>query len=120
MAHRIAGRKLGRPTDHRLALFRNLVTDLLRHEKIITTQAKAKEVRGLAERVITMGKRGDLSSRRRALGYVYDKKVVEKVFDELAPRYASRPGGYSRIVKLGPRQGDGAAKAQLELVEGHS
>ncbi|MDO8614198.1 MAG: 50S ribosomal protein L17 [Dehalococcoidia bacterium] len=120
MAHRIAGRKLGRPTDHRLALFRNLVTDLLRHEKIITTQAKAKEVRGLAERVITMGKRGDLHSRRRALGYVYDKKVVEKVFDELAPRYASRPGGYSRIVKLGPRQGDGAAMAQLELVEGQS
>ena len=118
MAHRIAGRKLGRPTDHRLALFRNLVTDLLRHEKIITTEAKAKEVRGLAERIITMGKRGDLYSRRRALGYVYDKKVVEKVFDELAPRYAERPGGYSRIVKLGPRQGDGAHMAQLELVEG--
>jgi len=117
LAHRIDGRKLGRPTDHRLALFRNLVTDLLRHEKIITTEAKAKEVRGLAERVITMGKRGDLHARRRAMGFVYDKKVVEKVFDELGPRYASRPGGYSRMVKLGPRLGDGARMAQLELVE---
>ncbi len=117
MAHRINGRKLGRPTDHRLALFRNLVTDLLKHEKIITTEAKAKEVRGFAERIITMGKRGDLHARRRALGYVYDKKVVEKVFDDLASRYATRPGGYSRIVKLGPRLGDGARMAQLELVE---
>ena len=116
MAHRIDGRKLGRPTDHRLALFRNLVTDLLRHEKIITTEAKAKEVRGLAERIITMGKRGDLNSRRRALGFVYDKKVVEKVFDELGPRYAGRPGGYSRLVKIGPRLGDGARMAQLELI----
>lgn len=116
MAHRIDGRKLGRPTDHRLAMFRNLITDLLRYEKIITTEAKAKEVRGLAERVITMGKRGDLHSRRRALGVVYDKKVVEKVFDDLGPRYANRPGGYSRMVKLGPRQGDGARMAQLELI----
>ena len=117
MAHRVAGRKLGRPTDHRLALFRNLVTDLLRYEKIITTEAKAKEVRGMAERVITLGKRGDLHARRQALRFVYDKKVVVKVFDDLAPRYEGRPGGYSRIVKLGPRQGDGAHMAQLELVE---
>lgn len=117
MAHRIAGRKLGRPTDHRLALFRNLVTDLLRHEKIITTEAKAKEVRGFAERVITLGKRGDLHARRQALGFVYDKKVVDKLFGELGPRYSNRPGGYSRIVKLGPRLGDGARMAQLELVE---
>ena len=116
MAHRVDGRKLGRPTDHRLALFRNLVTDLLRHEKIITTEAKAKEVRGLAERVITLGKRGDLHSRRQALGFVYNKNVVAKVFDELAVRYAGRPGGYSRIVKLGPRQGDGARMAMLELL----
>ena len=118
MAHRVAGRKLGRPTDHRLALFRNLVTDLLRYEKIITTEAKAKEVRGMAERVITLGKRGDLHARRQALRFVYDKKVVVKVFDELAPRYEGRPGGYSRIVKLGPRQGDGARMAQLELLRG--
>lgn len=117
MAHRIDGRKLGRPTDHRLAMFRNLVTDLLRHEKIITTEAKAKEVRGLAEKVITLGKRGSLHSRRQALGFVYDGKVVAKVFDDLAVRYADRPGGYSRIVKLGFRQGDGAHMAQLELVE---
>ena len=117
MAHRIDGRKLGRPTDHRLALFRNLVTDLLKHERIITTEAKAKEVRGLAERMITLGKRCDLSSRRRVLGYVYDKDIVRKVFDELGPRYADRPGGYSRIVKLGARRGDGARMAQLELIE---
>jgi large subunit ribosomal protein L17 len=120
MAHRIDGRKLGRPTDHRLALFRNLVTDLLRYEKIITTEAKAKEVRGLAEKVITWGKRGDLHARRQALRIVYDKKVVVKVFDELAPRYSQRPGGYTRIIKLGPRQGDGARMAQLELVEAQS
>ena len=116
MAHRVDGRKLGRATDHRLALFRNLVTDLLRYEKIITTEAKAREVRGLAERVITLGKRGDLPARRRAMGFVYDKKVVEKVFGELGARYATRPGGYSRMIKLGPRQGDGARMAQLELV----
>ena len=120
MAHRIDGRKLGRPTDHRLALFRNLVTDLLKHERIITTEAKAKEIRGMAERVITLGKRGDLHARRQALSYVYDKSVVAKVFDELAPRYAGRPGGYSRIVKAGPRRGDGASMAVLELVEGRA
>jgi len=116
LAHRIDGRKLGRATDHRLALFRNLVTDLLRYEKIITTEAKAREVRGLAERIITLGKRNDLPARRRAMGFVYDKKVVQKVFDELGPRFASRPGGYSRMVKLGLRQGDGARMAQLELI----
>ena len=116
MAHRIDGRKLGRATDHRMALFRNLVTDLLKHERIITTEAKAREVRGLAEKMITLGKRGDLHARRRALGYIYDKKIVEKVFDDLAPRYADRPGGYSRMVKIGQRLGDGARMAQLELV----
>lgn len=117
MAHRVDGRKLGRPTDHRLALFRNLVTDLLKYEKIITTEAKAKEVKGMAEKIITLGKRGDLHARRQAMRFVYDKKVVEKVFDELAPRYADRPGGYSRLIKIGPRLGDGAAMAQLQLVE---
>jgi large subunit ribosomal protein L17 len=116
MAHRIAGRKLGRPTDHRLAMFRNLVTDLLRYEKIITTEAKAKEVRGFADRMITLGKKGDLTARRQALRFVYDKKVVEKVFADLGPRYATRPGGYTRIIKLEPRVGDGAHMAQLELV----
>ena len=116
MAHRIAGRKLGRPTDHRLALFRNLVTDLLRYEKVITTEAKAKEMRGFAERMITLGKRGDLAARRRALGFVYDKSVVEKIFGDLAERYADRPGGYTRVIKLGPRDGDAARMAQIELV----
>ena len=117
MRHRIAGRKLSRPTAHRLALYRNLVADLFRHEKIITTEAKAKEVRGLAEKMITLGKEGSLSSRRRALAFVTDKKLVDKIFNQLAPRYAERPGGYTRLVKLGPRLGDGAPMAQLEMVE---
>jgi len=117
MRHQIAGRKLGRPAAHRWALYRNLVTDLLRYEKIVTTEAKAKEARGLAEKVITLGKEGGLSSRRRALTFVTDKKIVDKVFGELAPRYAERPGGYTRITKLGPRLGDRAPMCQLALVE---
>ncbi len=117
MRHRVAGRTLGRPTGHRRAMYRNLVTDLLRYEKITTTEAKAKEVRGLAEKMITLGKEGGLHSRRQALSFILDKKVTEKVFDELAPRYAERPGGYTRITKLGPRLGDGAAMVQLELLK---
>jgi large subunit ribosomal protein L17 len=117
MAHAIAGRKLGRSPDHRLAMFRNQVTDLLRHGKIVTTEAKAKEVRSIAEKVITLGRQGTLHSRRRALRIVSDKDVLKKIFDELGPRYADRPGGYTRIVKLGSRQGDGARMAQLELVQ---
>lgn len=117
MRHQITGRKLGRTTAHRLALYRNLVTDLLKYEKIVTTEAKAKEVRGLAEKMITLGKEGTLSSRRRALTFVTDKKVVEKLFDTLATRYMERPGGYTRLFKLGPRVGDGAPMAKLELVE---
>jgi large subunit ribosomal protein L17 len=117
MAHRIAGRKLSRATDHRLALYRNLVTDLLRYERIITTEAKAREARSFADKMITLGKRGDLHSRRRAIAFIYDRKVVDKVFSDLGPRYASRPGGYTRMVKLEPRPGDGAKMAQLELVE---
>jgi large subunit ribosomal protein L17 len=97
-------------------LFRNLVTDLLNYEKVRTTEAKAKEVRGLAERMITLGKEGSLHSRRQALSFVIDEKVVEKVFSDLAPRYAERPGGYTRITKIGPRLGDGAPMVQLELV----
>ncbi len=116
MRHKVAGRKLGRSSSHRRALYRNLVTDLLGYEKIITTEAKAKEVRGLAEKMITLGKDGGLHSRRRALSFIIDKKVTEKLFSEIAPRYAERPGGYTRIVKLGPRLGDGAAMVQLELV----
>ena len=116
MAHRVAGRKLGRATDHRLALFRNQVTDLLKHEKLITTEAKAREVRSFADKIITLGKRGDLAARRQAMRFVYDKAVVEKVFRDLAPRYQGRPGGYTRLIKLVPRMGDGARMAQLQLV----
>jgi large subunit ribosomal protein L17 len=116
MRHKIAGRRLGRSAPHRRALFRGLVSDLLRYEKIRTTEAKAKEVRGLAEKMITLGKDGGLHARRQALRFIADPNVVKKVFDELAPRYADRHGGYTRIVKLGRRWGDGAAVAQLELI----
>ncbi|MBE9513036.1 MAG: 50S ribosomal protein L17 [Chloroflexi bacterium] len=117
MRHRVAGRKLGRPSGHRRAMYRNLVTDLLGYEKITTTEAKAKEVRSLAERMITLGKKGGLQARRQALLFVLDVKMVEKIFSDLAPRYTERNGGYTRITKLGPRLGDGAAMARLELVE---
>ncbi len=117
MRHKVAGRKLGRTSSHRRAMYRNLVTDLLGYEKIITTEAKAKEVRGLAEKMITLGKEGGLHSRRQALAFIIDEKVVEKVFTELASKYAERPGGYTRITKLGPRLGDGAAMVQFELVK---
>src|SRR3989337_1021515 len=103
MRHQVKSRRFERPTDQRLAMFRGLVTDLLRYEQIKTTEAKAKTVRGLAEKMITLGKSGTLASRRRVLGYVYDKHVANKVFEELSTRYADRPGGYTRIVKLGPR-----------------
>ena len=117
MRHKIAGRKLGRSSAHRKALFRNLVTDLLNHEKITSTEAKAKEIRGLAEKMITLGKKGGLTSRRQALAFIIDEKIAAKVFDELAPRYAERPGGYTGLIKLGPRPGDGAPMARIELVE---
>jgi large subunit ribosomal protein L17 len=117
MRHKVKGRKFDRPGDERAALFRNLVADLMRHERLKTTEAKAKEVRPIAERMITLGKDGTLHARRQALAYINDKDVVKKLFDEVAPRFASRPGGYTRIVKLGPRNGDGALMAQLELVE---
>ena len=117
MRHGVSGRKLSRSSGHRRALYRNLVTDLLGYGKIVTTEAKAKEVRGLAERMITLGKDGGLNARRQALSFIIDAKVVDKVFAELAPRYAERPGGYTRIVKLGPRLGDAAPMVQLELVE---
>ncbi len=116
MRHSVAGRKIG-SKGHRRALYRSLVTDLLKHEKIITTEAKAKEVRSLAEEMITLGKKGGLHSFRQALTFIIEEDIVKKVFAELAPRYAQRPGGYTRIVKLGPRLGDGAPMAQLSLVE---
>jgi large subunit ribosomal protein L17 len=114
--HRFAGRKLGRPTDHRLALYRNLATDLLRYEKIRTTEAKAKEVRQLAEEMITKAKSGTLHARRQVLAELYDPTVVDKLFATLAPRFQDRPGGYTRIIRIGPRKGDAAPMVQLELV----
>jgi len=117
MRHRVAGKKLGRPTGHRIAMYRNLVTDLLDYEKITTTEAKAKEVRSLTEKIITLGKKGGLHSRRQALSFTLDEKIAEKIFTELAPRYAERPGGYTRITKLERRLGDGAPMVQLELVK---
>lgn len=98
-------------------MYRNLVTDLLKHEKITTTEAKAKEVCGLAEKMIGLGKKGGLHSLRQVTAFVLDKQVADKVFTALASRYAERPGGYTRLTKLGPRLGDGAAMVQLELVE---
>ena len=117
MGRKISGRKLARSSGHRRAMYRNLVTDLLNYEKIATTEAKAKQVRGLADKMITLGKEGGLHSRRQALAFIFSKKVTDKVFGELAARYAERPGGYTRATKLGPRQGDGAAMAQVELVK---
>ena len=117
MRHKISGRKLDRPSAHRKAMYRNLVTDLLGYDQIVTTEAKAKEVRGLAEKMITLGKEGGLHSRRQALSFILDQKVTEKLFTELASRYAERLGGYTRIIKLGPRLGDGAAMVKLELVK---
>ncbi|MBE0618522.1 MAG: 50S ribosomal protein L17 [Proteobacteria bacterium] len=117
MRHKISGRKLGRSSAHRKALFRNMVTSLFEHGRIQTTDAKAKEVRRVAEKLITLGKRGDLHARRLVLAYVRDKGVVAKLFEELSPRYALRPGGYTRILKLGTRRGDGAPVSVLELVQ---
>ena len=117
MRHRVAGRNLSRSSAHRKALYRNLVTDLLRYEKITTTEAKAREARGLAEKVITLGRKGTLHDRRQALAFVSDDDVVRKVFEVLAKRYAERAGGYTRLLKLGPRLGDGAPMARLELME---
>ena len=117
MRHNVAGRSLSRDSGHRKALYRNLVTALLKHEKIVTTEAKAKEIRGMAEKMITLGKQGGLPSYRRALAFIIDKKVTEKIFSELGPRYKERVGGYTRIVKLEPRLGDNAPMVQLELVK---
>ncbi len=117
MRHRVAGRKLSRPTGHRLALYRNLITDLVRYERIRTTEAKAKEIQAQVEKVITLGKRGDLHARRLAAEQLYDGRLVEKLFGDLAERYQDRPGGYTRVIKLGPRLGDAAPRAVIELVQ---
>jgi large subunit ribosomal protein L17 len=117
MRHAKTGRRLGRKTSHREAMFRNLVTSFLNHEKITTTDAKAKEIRIVAEKMITLGKRGDLHALRQAASYIREKSVVTKLFSTIAPRYKDRPGGYTRIVKLGIRQGDTAPVSLIELVE---
>ena len=109
-------RKLGRETAHRKAMLRNLVTDLFREGRITTTECRAKEARREAEKMITLAKRGDLHARRQALAFIYDETVVAKLFDEIAPKYADRNGGYTRILKLGPRRGDNSEAVYLELV----
>ncbi len=116
MRHKVKGKKLRRPTDHRRALLRNLVTSLLEKERIKTTLAKAKAARPLAEKMITLGKKDTLHSRRLALKFIFKKEAVKKLFEEVGPRFSQRPGGYTRIVKLGPRSGDGAEMAMFELV----
>ena len=117
MRHGKAGRRLGRKTSHREAMFRNMVTSLLDHGKITTTDAKAKEIRVVAERMITLGKRGDLHSMRLASSVIREKAVVSKLFSTIAPCYKERLGGYTRIIKLGIRQGDAAPLSLIELVE---
>ena len=116
MRHRKKGRQLGRQTKHRRALFRNLVTSLLDHERIETTEAKAKELRGFADRMITLGKEGTLPARRRALGFLQSKAVVSKLFDDVAGRFKDRSGGYTRIIKTRRRIGDGGELVAIELV----
>lgn len=117
MRHRMSGRKLNRTSAHRKAMFSNMAASLLRHEQISTTLPKAKELRGIADKMITLGKRGDLHARRQALSFLQDKEVVAKLFDGLADRYKDRPGGYTRVLKAGFRYGDAAPMAVIELVD---
>lgn len=124
MRHQVAGRKLGRPSDQRTALRRSLITELIRHERIQTTEAKARAIRGEAEKLITLAKKGlqagdakAVHARRLAAARLNDPEMVKKLFDEIAPRYEERPGGYTRIYKLGFRQGDAAEMVLLELIE---
>ena len=118
MRHRVHARKLGRDQSHRKAMYRNLVTSLLEHERVETTDAKAKELRRIADRMITLGKKGDLAARRRALSVIRERDVTAKVFGELAERFKNRPGGYTRVIKSRVRVGDAAPMSIVELVEG--
>ena len=120
MRHLKSGRQLSRNSSHRWALMRNLITALLREEKIQTTDPKAKELRRWVDRVITLGKRGDLHARRQAAAIIFDKAVVKKLFDTIGPRFKDRPGGFTRIIKLGIRHGDAAQMALIELVGGEA
>ena len=117
MKHRVAGRRLDRTTEHRIAMFRNQVTQLLRHERIVTTTPKAKELKRIADKVITLGKKGTAHARRIAFRDVRDPEVIEKLFGPIALRYAARPGGYSRIIRKGKRHGDNADMSIIELVD---
>ncbi|MFL5931315.1 MAG: 50S ribosomal protein L17 [Gaiellaceae bacterium] len=117
MRHQRKGKKLGRDSAHRKALYSNLAGSLIEHGRIKTTEAKAKAVKPIAEKMITLGRRGDLAARRQALAYLRSQEVVHHLFAEVAPRFADRPGGYSRIVKIGPRFGDAAEMVYLELVD---
>nr|MBF0221574.1 50S ribosomal protein L17 [Desulfobulbaceae bacterium] len=116
MRHRKAGRRLGRTTSHRLAMVRNMVTSVIEHERIVTTTMKAKEIRKVVDKMITLAKRGDLHARRQALSFMQDNKVVAKLFDRLKDDYMDRNGGYTRIIQTGQRRGDAAPMAILELV----
>jgi len=116
MRHRVAGKKLGRKTAHRVMMFRNMVTSLFDKERVRTTLDRAKAARPIAEKMITLGKRETLHARRQALAFVKDPAVVSKLFDTLAPRFSQRKGGYTRIIRLGHRDGDGAQMAYLELI----
>ena len=117
MRHLNKGRKLNRTSAHRLAMFRNMVTSLFRHERIMTTDAKAKELRRYADKLITLGKRGDLHARRQAFQLVRDEEVLRKLFSDLGERFRGRPGGFTRIIKIGMRQGDAAPMSVIELVD---
>ena len=117
MRHRKSGRKLGRDSAQRKALYSNLAGALIEHGRIKTTEAKAKEVRPIVEEMITLGKRGDVAAQRHAVAFLRSKSVAHRLFADVAPRFADRPGGYTRIVKIGPRQGDAALMVYLELVD---
>ncbi len=117
MRHRVAHRKLGRTSEHRLSLLRNLAASLIKHERVRTTEAKAKELRPFVEKLVTLGKRDSLHARRQALSILPHKDVVRRLFGEISPRFSERPGGYTRILKLGPRSGDGAPMAFIEFVD---
>lgn len=117
MRHRVAHRKLGRTTEHRISLLRNLAASLIAHERIRTTEAKAKELRPFVEKLVTLGKHDSLHARRRALSILPSEAAIRRLFNDVSPRFSERPGGYTRILKLGPRQGDGALMAFIEFVD---
>ena len=116
MRHRVRGRQLGRTASHRRAMLRNMATSLFQHGRVVTTVAKAKELRPFAERLITWARRGDLHARRQVERFIKDRQVAGQLFGDIGPRFASRPGGYTRIIKLGHRAGDGAEVARIELL----